>query len=117
MPSVWSAMYEQLGQPSAQPGPHEVLNPQLAPVFEQIGERARTLGRIEEVVDRDTLPGQGAALARDLLAQSHELLLARRIALRFGPSVGDTTAWLANAFARGAWVRASKVAVFMASLS
>ena len=45
MPSVWSAMKEQLGQPCSQPGAeHEVLHQQLAAALEQVGERARPSG-------------------------------------------------------------------------
>ena len=63
MPSMWSAMNEQLGQPSSQPGlEHEVLHQQLAPAFEQIGERAPALGRVEHVVLLDAHPRQRAAL-------------------------------------------------------
>src|SRR5664279_2671144 len=61
MPSVWSAMDQQ-----------------LAPAFEQLGERAPAFGRFEDVVLGDVLPGQGAALAGDLVAEAHELLLARQ---------------------------------------
>ena len=69
MPSMWSAMNEQLGQPCSQPGPeHEVLHQQLAPALEQLGERAPAVGRVEDVVLLDAHPGQRAALAGDLVA-------------------------------------------------
>ena len=63
---------------------HEVLHQQLAPALEQVGERAPALGRVEDVVLLDALPGQGAARAGDLVAQVHELLLARQQRLALG---------------------------------
>ena len=95
MPSLWSAMNEQLGQPCSQPGAeHEVLHQQLAPAFEQVGERAPALGRVEDVVLLDAHPRQRAALAGDLVAQARQFLLARQQRLALGdPSSLDTTRW------------------------
>ena len=85
MPSVWSAMKEQLGQPCSQPGrEHEVLHQQLAAAFEQVGERAPALGRVEDVVLLDAHPRQRAALAGDLVAQARQFLFARQQRLALG---------------------------------
>ena len=85
MPSVWSAMKEQLGQPCSQPGAeHEVLHQQLAAAVEQVGERAPALGRVEDVVLVDAHPRQRAALAGDLVAQARQFLLARQQRLALG---------------------------------
>lgn len=47
---------------------HEVLHQQLPATFEQFGERAPTLGRVEDVVLVDADPGQLPAQLRDLVA-------------------------------------------------
>ena len=59
-------------------GEHEVLHQQLAAAFEQLGERAPTLGPVEDVVLIDAHPRQRAALAGDLVAQARQLLLVRQ---------------------------------------
>ena len=100
MPSVWSAMNEQLGQPCSQPGPNmKCCTSSWRRPVEQIGERAPALGRVEDVVLVDAHPGQGAALAGDLVAQVRQLLLARQQRLALGdPAVcGD------DGMVRGAW--------------
>ena len=85
MPSLWSAMKEQLGQPCSHPGAeHEVLHQQLAAAFEQLGERAPALGRVEDVVLVDAHPRQRAALAGDLVAQARQLLFVRQQRLALG---------------------------------
>ncbi len=66
---------------------HEVLHQQLAAALEQVGERARALGRVEDVVLLDAHPGQRAALAGDLVAQAGQFLLARQQRLALGDPV------------------------------
>jgi hypothetical protein len=65
-------------------GEHEVLHQQLAPPFEQLAERAPTLGRVEDVALVDAHPRQRAALAGDLVAQGRQLLFAREQRLALG---------------------------------
>ena len=71
---------------------HEVLHQQLAAAFEQLGERALALGRVEDVVLVDAHPRQRAAFAGDLVAQVRQLLLARqqRLALSHPRSLDAT---------------------------
>jgi hypothetical protein len=65
-------------------GEHEVLHHELAAAVEQVGQRARALGRVEDVVLVDAHPRQRAALARDLVAEAGQLLLARQQGLALG---------------------------------
>jgi hypothetical protein len=57
---------------------HEVLHQQLAPPFEQLGERALSFESVEDIVLLDANPWQRAALASDLVVQARQLLFVRQ---------------------------------------
>eukprot|EP01136_Pigoraptor_vietnamica_P030119 Opistho-1_new@88919 len=63
---------------------HEVLHQQLASAFKQLGERAPAFQSFEDIVLLDAHPGQRTALARDLVAQLRQFLLARQQRLARG---------------------------------
>ena len=65
-------------------GEHEVLHQQLPAIFEQLGECAPALGRVENVVLIDAHPRQRAALAGYLVAQARQLLFVRQQRLALG---------------------------------
>ena len=93
-----------------------MLHQQLAPSFEQIGERAPALGRVEDVVLRDALPRQRAA-ARAISSRRCTSSFSRASsALRSATHrSADTTGWF---LAMGVVVVrvGSAVAVFMMKL-
>jgi hypothetical protein len=55
-----------------------VLHQQLAPPFEQLGERALAFESLEDIVLLDANPRQRAALAGDLIVQACQLLFVRQ---------------------------------------
>jgi hypothetical protein len=65
-------------------GEHEVLHQKLAVAIEQLGQRARALGRFEHIVLVDAHPRQSAALAGNLVAQARQLLFTRQQSLALG---------------------------------
>ena len=91
---------------------HEVLHQQLAPAVEQLGERAPALGRVEDVVLGDALPGQRAALARRSRRCRRTSSFSRASsALRSATQrSAGTTGWVAAVAAAAA---ASAMTVFM----
>src|SRR5207247_11438148 len=58
-------------------GEHEVIDDELAPAVEKLRQRLPALRPVEDVLLVDLLPGQGAPLAAQLVAQPGELLLLR----------------------------------------
>ena len=85
MPSVWSAMKEQLGQPcSAGRHEHEVLHHETA-AAEQIGKALRPSG---------TDPGKLPAQLSDLIAAPRQVLFGgKQIASRLKPSTSALIGW------------------------
>jgi len=61
-----------------------VLHQQLAATFEQFGERATALGRVENVILVDAHPRQRPPLAGDLVTQPRQVLFARQQRLALG---------------------------------
>ena len=61
-----------------------MLHHELVAAVEQVGQRAPAGRRVEEVVLVHANPRQRAALARDLVAEAGQLLLARQQLLAFG---------------------------------
>ena len=71
-----SAIEEQTGQPASYGrAEHEVVDEQLRPTVEELGERLRPRLGLEAVVLLDRHPGELAPLTRELVAAAGELLL------------------------------------------
>jgi len=58
-------------------GEHEVIDDELAPAVEKLGQSLPALRPVEDVLLVDLFPGQGAPLAAQFVAQPGELLLLR----------------------------------------
>src|SRR5262245_39615795 len=74
LPSIWSATNEQLGQPSAHPGPNMIHN-QLVSAAKQIRQGYFSAGRIEDIFLLHSDPRQLAALRAERVALACEILL------------------------------------------
>jgi len=58
-------------------GEHEVIDDELAPTVEELGQRLPALRPVEDVLLLHLLPRQGAPLPGELVAKPRELLLLR----------------------------------------
>src|SRR5207245_4706539 len=56
---------------------HEVIDEQLAPPVEELGQRLLAVGPVEDVLLLDRLPRKVVPLLRQLVAKTSELLLLR----------------------------------------